>query len=148
MQFISGQNFSFLLKSWGLGNLFSLRFLLRRVLNFSSFVWSPATAVSKFCKLAYLDFLFCKVHIFWEGHKILQNLHHRLVLCTTVKSAVEISQNFVFFSEYMNFTNPITTNSFECDLSPYYPSYAQVQICYAKINNFPGKIFKSHKGQY
>ena len=23
-----------------------------------------------------------KVHIFWEGHKILQNLHHRFVLCS------------------------------------------------------------------
>ena len=23
-----------------------------------------------------------KVHIFWEGHKILQNLHHTFVLCS------------------------------------------------------------------
>ena len=23
-----------------------------------------------------------KVHIFWEGHKILRNLHHRFVLCS------------------------------------------------------------------
>ena len=23
----------------------------------------------------------CKVHIFWEGQKFLQNLHHRFVLC-------------------------------------------------------------------
>ena len=45
-----------------------------------------------------------KVHIFWEGHKILRNLHLRLDLCTVVKFKVEISQNFVAFSEYMNFT--------------------------------------------
>ena len=25
----------------------------------------------------------CKVHIFWEGHKILQNLHLTFVLCST-----------------------------------------------------------------
>ena len=45
-----------------------------------------------------------KVHIFWEGHKILQNLHLTFVLSSAFKSKVEISQNFVAFSEYMNFT--------------------------------------------
>ena len=45
-----------------------------------------------------------KVHIFWEGHKILQNLHLTLDGTTWDKSKVEISQNFVAFSEYMNFT--------------------------------------------
>ena len=47
-----------------------------------------------------------KVHIFWEGHKILWNLHltFNRMHCTVVKSKVEISQNFVAFSEYMNFT--------------------------------------------
>ena len=44
-----------------------------------------------------------KVHIFWEGHKILRNLH-LLTACTVVKSKVKSSQNFVAFSEYMNFT--------------------------------------------
>ena len=66
-----------------------------------------------------------KVHIFWGGHKILRNIHLTFVLtsvskkrwhicyCVTnfwnkryvvpVKSKVEISQNFVAFSEYMNF---------------------------------------------
>ena len=72
-----------------------------------------------------------KVHIFWEAHKILRNLHRRFVLKTVqvdfvvntvliqycfyyeiysnilyvvpVKSVVEMSQNFVAFSEYMNF---------------------------------------------
>ena len=42
-----------------------------------------------------------KVHIFWEGHKILQNFHLRFH-CYYYKSTVEISQNFVGFSEYMN----------------------------------------------
>ena len=37
-----------------------------------------------------------KVHIFREGHKI-------LTVCTAVKSKGKISQNFVAFSEYMNF---------------------------------------------
>ena len=42
----------------------------------------------------------CKVHIFWEGHKILQNLDLSYVV--PVKSMVEILQNFMAFSEYMN----------------------------------------------
>ena len=37
-----------------------------------------------------------KVHIFWEGHKILTTVH-------TDKSKVEILQNFAAFSEYTNF---------------------------------------------
>ena len=37
-----------------------------------------------------------------------------LTVCTVVKSKVEISQNFVAYSEYMNFTNQIETN---CDKS-------------------------------
>ena len=47
-----------------------------------------------------------KVHIFWEGHKILRNLYCSLGLScvVTVKSTVEILQNFVTFSKYMNFT--------------------------------------------
>ena len=46
-----------------------------------------------------------KVHIFWEGHKFLRNLHRRFVLCTVVmvKSTVEILQNFEAFSEYKYF---------------------------------------------
>ena len=35
--------------------------------------------------------------VFWEAHKFLRNLQHRFVLCINV-------QNFVAFSEYMNFT--------------------------------------------
>ena len=44
-----------------------------------------------------------KVHIFWEGHQILRNLHCRFDWHFMDKSTVEISQNFVAFSEYMNF---------------------------------------------
>ena len=46
-----------------------------------------------------------KVHIFWEGHKILRNLPLTFDSTVhTVKSKWKISQNFVAFSEYMNFT--------------------------------------------
>ena len=38
-----------------------------------------------------------KVEVLWEGHKDLSYV-------VMVKSTVEISQNFVAFSEYMNFT--------------------------------------------
>ena len=46
-----------------------------------------------------------KVRVFWEGHNILRNLHLTFVCmyCTVDKSKVEISQNFVAFSEYTNF---------------------------------------------
>ena len=39
-----------------------------------------------------------KVHIFWEGHKILQNLHLTFV-CMYCRQM----QNSVAFSEYLNF---------------------------------------------
>ena len=43
--------------------------------------------------------------VFWEGHKILRNLHHRFdrYYIVQMKSTVEISQKFVGFSEYVNF---------------------------------------------
>ena len=56
------------------------------------------------------NLFFVKVHIFWEGHKFLRNLHRRFVLYSAsqiysaLMHAVEISQNFVAFSEYMNLT--------------------------------------------
>jgi hypothetical protein len=50
-------------------------------------------------------FEFVKGHIFWEGHK---NLSYVL----PVKIKIEISQNFVAFSEYMNFTSL----AFACNL--------------------------------
>ena len=43
-----------------------------------------------------------KVHVFLESHKILRNLHLTFVYSTD-KSKVEILQNFVVFSGYMNF---------------------------------------------
>ena len=46
-----------------------------------------------------------KVHIFWEDHKIFQNLHLTFVWCTVDKIKAEIWQNFVAFSEYTNFTD-------------------------------------------
>ena len=47
----------------------------------------------------------CKVHIFWEGHKIFCKISTLLLsYVVPVKSKVEISQNFVAFSEYINFT--------------------------------------------
>ena len=52
-----------------------------------------------------------KVHIFWEGHKILQISTLLLSYVVPVKSKVEISQNCVAFSEYMNF-NVIYGRSF------------------------------------
>ena len=45
-----------------------------------------------------------KVHIFWEDHKILQNLHLTFVLCSVSQKQGGVSQNFEAFSEYMNFT--------------------------------------------
>ena len=51
-----------------------------------------------------------KVHIFWEGHKILRNLPLTFDYSThTVKSKRKISQNFVAVSEYMNFKGVMTS---------------------------------------
>ena len=46
-----------------------------------------------------------KVHIFWEGHKILRNLHQLFdwQYIGQINQLVGISQNFVAFSEHMNF---------------------------------------------
>ena len=44
-----------------------------------------------------------KVQIFWEGHKVCEIFPLLLTVCTVVKSKGKISQNFVTFSEYMNF---------------------------------------------
>ena len=50
--------------------------------------------------LCYLPFTYVKVHIFWEGHKILRNL-------PLTFDCMHRSQNFVAFSEYMNLNNSI-----------------------------------------
>ena len=44
------------------------------------------------------------VHIFWEGLKICEIFTLLLSYVVPIKSKVKISQNFVAFSEYMNFT--------------------------------------------
>ena len=41
--------------------------------------------------------------MFWEGHKICKIFTLLLSYVVPVKSKVKISQNFVAFSEYMNF---------------------------------------------
>ena len=44
-----------------------------------------------------------KVHVFWERHKILQNLHSRFVPCSASKIYGGNFAKFVVFSEYMIF---------------------------------------------
>ena len=46
-----------------------------------------------------------KVQIVGEGLKKRRNVHLDLSYVIKVKSTVEISQNFVAFSEYVNFKN-------------------------------------------
>ena len=58
--------------------------------------WQPENSV-------FLVFCLIKGNIFWEGHKILQNLHLTFDWHYMDKSKVEISQNFVASSEYTNF---------------------------------------------
>ena len=53
-----------------------------------------------FQNISLMFIILFKVHIFWESHKILQNLH---LTFEWHKSKVKISKNFVAFSEYMNF---------------------------------------------
>ena len=48
--------------------------------------------------------ILCKVHIFWEGHNLCEISTLLWSYVVLVKSKVEILQNFVSFSEYMNFT--------------------------------------------
>ena len=58
-------------------------------------------------------FKVAKVHIFWEGHKILRNLPLTFNCSTySQKSKVKISQNFVAFSEYMNFIKLIINKTY------------------------------------
>ena len=44
-----------------------------------------------------------KVHIFWEGHKILRNIPVTFDYSTYSQKLGEDFENFVAFSEYMNF---------------------------------------------
>ena len=68
---------------------------------FGAFFYQPTMLTSFYNSDGFFDGYFdhyFKVHIFREDHKFLWNLHCRFVLCTvTVKSTVNISQNFVAF---------------------------------------------------
>ena len=80
-------------------------------------------------ELQYTVEISIKIHIFWEGHKFLWNLPPRFVLyAVMVKSTVEISQNLVAFSKYMNF---IYCHSAQLMLPSFYNSalYTPLGIC-------------------
>ena len=51
------------------------------------------------------EFSVLKVHIFWEGLKFFQNLHLTLDWHYIGQKWGGVSQNFVAFSECMNFNN-------------------------------------------
>ena len=55
-----------------------------------------------FCEIFCSQIKYCKVHIFWEDWFCEISTIY-LSYLVTVKSTMEISQNFVAFSEYMNF---------------------------------------------
>ena len=52
-----------------------------------------------------------KVHKIWEGRKILRNHYLTFDYSTYCQKKVKISQNFVAFSDYMNFTGRSCWNS-------------------------------------
>ena len=50
-----------------------------------SWSWCPTRNswwITKYIQFHMRSWQVCKVHIFWEGHKILQHLHRRFVLCS------------------------------------------------------------------
>ena len=62
-----------------------------------------------FAKVKLIQAYWTKVNIFWEGHKICEISTIDLSYLVSVKFTVEILQNFVAFSGYMNFkANPCT----------------------------------------
>ena len=63
--------------------------------------WNPKVMID--CSF---DF---KVHIFWAATKFFEIFPLILIVCTVVKSKGKISQNFVAFSENMNFNTRILT---------------------------------------
>ena len=66
-----------------------------------------------------------KVHIFWEGHKILQNLHQLFVLCT---ASQKIGGDFTIFCSllriYMNFN--LTYLVFTYEISAWCVRFLQI----------------------
>ena len=69
---------------------------------------------SHFLECKYSLFKSHKVHIIWEGNKILRNLHRNLTTVHTVKSKVEFLKIFEGFSEYMNFNWTLTHHNWSC----------------------------------
>ena len=69
-----------------------------------SYVWKKHV-FEKSSSLVYLELT--KVHMFWEGHKILRNLHLRLDCVYLLWSNLRW-RFFVAFSEYMNFAYKCT----------------------------------------
>ena len=71
---------------------------------------------SKYYLAQYLMGRPCKIHILWEGHKILRNLCRRFDRYYIART--NISQRFrkkiVAFSEYMNFTSKKEKKSMSC----------------------------------
>ena len=67
-------------------------FLILVLPKIKRFFFRISLLASKWNK--YKNAHYYKVHIFWEGHKVLRHLHQLFVLCT---------RNFVAFSEYINF---------------------------------------------
>ena len=94
----------------------------------------------KFCSP---DVLFShKVHIFWEGHNFLQSLKRRFVLCFNGQIYNGILQDFVAFSEYMNFSLHTTPEgtillfrffTFLCDIS--------ISCCLFKVSTVIALLF-------
>ena len=66
--------------------------------------WQIVVTFVSFAALMELHTTFGKAHIFWEGHKILWNLDLTFDPMYCSQKEGEDSQNFVAFSEYMNFT--------------------------------------------
>ena len=81
--------------------------------KFSSFSIFGTSEMGSFLN----DFiLLIKVHIFWEGLKFCRIFTWLLTVCTVVKIKVKISQDFVAFSEYMNFKNRSRQHLFSAPL--------------------------------
>ena len=99
------------------------------------------------CFFETCSFQMTKVHIFWEGHKILQNLHHRFDRYNMEIHGytVEISQKFEAFSEYMNFTDFYIYFSTIYDFFSPSPTLLILDVfiwfCSVKLQNFSKKIY-------
>ena len=99
----------------GGGRLKERRLLLLAINDIGFFVavchglhkWRSMTHNLSFSDQQHNYFWPSKVHVFWEGWEFPEISTLLLSYVVPVKSKVEISQNFVAFSEYMNFTTAI-----------------------------------------